>query len=579
MRRPLDVRTTASLLLLLMFTGSSTPHAGAQTPAKTAALESAGDLATQLKAGVMIGLIDRADAEAVAKVITDLEGVAPDDRAGKGDPKTADSPDGRKPRPVWAVFTLPEGGSLRTLLEPEFLPRDAAFLNDRLAIDPDVLVIVETLLADYAEQFDRERREVLDALAAARDHASLVSPEVQASLDAIATATIDRARTMEKFRAAGWATDDPAAAEKWADWASTEAAALQRRVAAVQAIRDGQEVPRVSPERTVSTALDRVAAFRSSRSVWRRSLEGDLAAALPSDQRTELDAALDELRTEHGRRNRRFAGDEIDFDAAARAVGAQGLWPANEPSLAGSVAELASLVDARTDARIACESIALRVHLLGMIGDERAVERAARLLEDAADVQVSAEIAVRDRTLALAESWTEAVEAASPEVADALRRVIRGQAFRTQMRSRWCESAIAASLGLTDLDPRTRTALEELAAGLEARIELIREQAIRERLRREVLIARAMAEASVDDYASAKSMDERTWREPGAEDFDRLDAELGMALRQLLTADQLERLPGHPSIRPQADRAQDPKWDSKGTSNTGSKGAPGKGRK
>ncbi|MFM1832687.1 MAG: hypothetical protein RLZZ461_1003 [Planctomycetota bacterium] len=573
MRRPLDVVSTALLLLFVMSTGSITPHADAQESTKTAASEGSGDLGVQLKAGVMIGLIDMNDAEAIAKVITDFEGVAPDDRTGKGDPKNAESPDGREPRPVWAVFALPEGGSLRTLLEPEFLPRDAAFLNDRLTIDPGVLVIVGALLDDYRDRFERERRDVLDALAAARDHASRMSPEVQASLDAIATAAIDRTRMMDRFRAAGWATDDPAAAEKWADWASTEAAALQRRVIALQTIRDGREVPRVSPERTVSTALDRVAAFRSSRAVWRRSLEGDLAAALPSERRPELDAALDELRVEHGRRRGRFAGDAIDFHAAARAVDAPGSWPSDEPSLAEGMAELASLVDARTDARIACESAALRGHLHDLIGDERAVARAARLLEDAADVQVSAEIAVRDRTLAIAESWTEAVGATSPAVAEALRLEIRRQAFPAQMRSRWCESAIAASLDLTDLDAPSRAALEELAASLEARIELIREQAILDRLRREVRIARAMAEASVDDYASAKSMDERTWREPGAEDFDRLDVEIETALRGILTPTQFERLPPRAPVRSGAM----PKRDTGKESKAGTAASSGKG--
>ncbi len=522
----------------------------------------------------MIGLIDRTDAEAIAKVITDFEGLAPNDRTGKGDPKNAESPDGREPRPVWAVFALPEGGSLRTLLEPEFLPRDVAFLNDRLAIDPGVLVIVETLLADYAEQFDRDRRDVLDALATARHAASLASPDVQASLDAVASATIDRGRTLEMLRMQGRDKGDPAAAEKWADWALTEAAALQRRVAALQVRRNGLETPRVSPERAISAALDRVAAFRSSRPVWRRSLEDDLSTTLSSDQRTELDAALADLRTEHGRRNRRFAGDEIDFDAAARAVGVPDLWPSDEPSLAGSVAELASLVDARTDARIACESAALRGHLHDLIGDERAVERAARLLEDAADVRVSAEIAVRDRTLAIAESWTEAVGATSPAVAEALRLEIRRQAFPAQMRSRWCESAIAASLDMTDLDPPARAAIEELAAVLEARLELIREQAIRERLRREVLIARAMAEASVDDYASAKSMDERTWQEPGAEDFDRLDVEIETALRGIMTPTQFERIPPRSPVGSGAMPRRDTGKDSKtGTATSSGKSA------
>jgi hypothetical protein len=239
------------------------------------------------------------------------------------------------------------------------------------------------------------------------------------------------------------------------------------------------------------------------------------------------------------------------------------------------VAELASLVDARTDARIACESAALRGHLHDLIGDERAVERAARLLEDAADVRVSAEIAVRDRTLAIAESWTEAVGATSPAVAEALRLEIRRQAFPAQMRSRWCESAIAASLDMTDLDPPARAAIEELAAVLEARLELIREQAIRERLRREVLIARAMAEASVDDYASAKSMDERTWQEPGAEDFDRLDVEIETALRGIMTPTQFERIPPRSPVGSGAMPKRDVGKDSK----TGTAASSGKGAK
>ncbi len=584
MRTPLA--TTIAIGAMLLGLPTLGAVAAVQDAGKSTTSDGAGDLGEQIKAGIMLGMIERSDARDLAKAIMELEGgkASGSSKGGGGKGGAAEE---TKPMPAWAVFALPGGGTLTTLLEPEYLPRDAAFLTDELAIDASVSAIVEALLDDYASLFERERREVLDAVAAARRASAMMTPEIDAALDAVAAAVIDRDAAMDDLLAGAASKGggaDPAVMEKWIDRAVAEATGLQRRVMALETARAESRASRESPERASSSALDRVVEFRASRDAWRRSFEEDLAAVIPAEKTELLATTLARLRSEHGRRSGRFGGDSIDLDAAWRATRSSMTLDdasirAIEAAIDGRCVELASLVDARTLARIATELAALRGYLEGLAGDQRGVERAARTLEDAADLQVSAEVAVRDLTLAIAEAMTEAAAADSPTLEASLRSEIRGRAFRQQMSPRWSEKAIDVTLGLEDLTDDQRTAVLSLVEFVGPQLDRIRDRAIEERLQREVRIARAMAEASVDDYASAKSMDAETWMEPERDAFERLDAEVGMALRQLLTVDQLERLPGHPSIRTQADRAQDPKWDSKGTSNTGSKGAPGKGRK
>lgn len=582
MKAPLTIALTAMLLAISTVEATAT----AQDTGKSTVSDGGGDLGTQIKAAVMLGMIDRDDARDLAKAIMELEGgKAPRNSNGGGGKGGAAKE--TKSVPVWEVFALPGDGALNTLLEPEYLPRDAAFLSNELAIDAGASAIVETLLDDYASLFERERRDVLDAVTAARRAGAMLAPEIDAELDAVAAAIIDRNAAIENLRGAatGKGGDaDPAVMETWIDWAVAEAAGLQRRVMALEAARAESRSSSASPERAASAALGRVMAFRASRVEWRRSFEENLAAIVPAEKTESLATTLARLRSEHGRRSGRFAGDSIDLDAAWRATpSGMTLDDASirsvETAIERGSVELASLIDARNLARIGTEVAALRGYLEGFTDDQRGIERAARTVEDAADLQVSAEVAVRDLTLMIAEAMTEAAAEGSPSVGASLRSEIRERAFRQQMRPRWSEEAIDVTLGLEDLTDEQRSEILSLAEHIGPQLERIRELAIEERLRREVRIARAMAEAIVDDHASAKSLDEETWMEPEREQFDRLDAEIDAALRGILTPDQLERLPRHPSIGTQPDPKQDPKRASGKNVGTGSKASPAKGRK
>lgn len=584
MRTPLT--TTIAIGAMLLGLPTLGAVAAVQDAGKSTTSDGGGDLDEQIKAGVMLGMIERSDARDLAKAIMELEGEkAP--RSSNGGEKNGGAAEETKPMPAWEVFALPGGGSLTTLLEPEYLPRDASFLADELAIAGGSSAIVETLLDDYANRFDLERRAVFEALADARRASAANRPEITAALDAIADAIIDRDAALDNLRGGGAGKDgggaDPATMEKWIDWAVIQAEGLQRRVVALQVDRPPASSSTPSPDRASAAALGRVMAFRSSREALRRSLEEDLAAIVPTAQKDTLNSTLARLRTEHGRRNGRFGGDSVDLKAAWRAAASE--LPVDEASTRSGqkavddrASELAALVDARTLARINTELAALRGYLDAMAGDQRGVDRAARALEDAADLQVSAEIAVRDLTLAIAQTMIESVETDSPAFGERLRAEIRSRAFRQQMRPRWSEKAIEVTLGLEDLTDDQRAAVLSLVEYFGPQLDRIRDRAIEERLRREVRIARAMAESIVDEYASAKSMDEETWVEPERDAFERIDAEVGTALRQLLTPDQLERLPGHPSIGTQVDPKQDPKRASGKNAGTGSKGASGKGR-
>lgn len=588
MRFPLAIAITT--MLLGMPTMNAT--ARAQDAGKPTTAAGPGDIGEQIKAGVMMGMIERSQARELAKIIMELEKTADPRRPNRAGRKGGEAAEG-KPTPAWETFALPGGGALTTLLEPEYLPRDASFLADELAIARGDSAIVETLLDDYSSRFDLERRAVFEALADARRASAAARPEIEAALDAIVDASIDRDAALDNLRGRSSGKDgagkdgggaDPATMEKWIDWAVIQAEGLQRRVVALQAVRDASSSSTESPDRASAAALGRVMAFRSSREALRRSLEEDLAAIVPAEQKDTLDSTLARLRTEHGRRSGRFGGDAVDLEAAWRATISdlpldEASTRSGEEAVDDRASELAALIDARTLARINTELAALRGYLDGIAGDQRGVDRAARALEDAADLQVSAEIAVRDLTLAIAQAMIESVETGSPAFGERLRAEIRSRAFRQQMRPRWSEKAIDATLGLEDLTDDQRAAVLSLVEYLGPQLDRIRDRAIEERLRREVRIARAMAEAIVDGYASAKSMDEETWVEPERDAFDRLDTQAGTALRQLLTPDQLERLPGHPSIGTQVDPKQDPKRASGKNAGTGSKGASGKGRK
>lgn len=572
----MKIAALALMLIPTAIAGTAPVTAVPQDAGKSTGGNAEAALREELKAAMFTGLIDRPEAGAIFKALMALETKSPD-RQGDRSKGGADAKAG-EPVPAWMRFRLPDGRSLTTLLEPEFLPRDMPVLVDRLSIDSATAPVVESLLADYASRFESGRREILDALATVRRQTMLDSGvDVQPLFDAITSASLDRASILARI--GNTEGKDSEGAAQWIDWAVDATNRLRDRITAAEAVLAADAVAdALSADRAADDALARIMTFRADRLAWRQAIEQDLAAFLSEDELADLEAALNLLRLDHGSRRGRFGGDGVDIEGAvrtARSTTAPAGTPDDEtdPELDRDLAELVMLVDARTNARIEAELDALRWYLAGLVGDDRQRDRSARELEDAADTQINAEIAVRDTTLAVVERIRERLAQEAASLADEFEHLVQQAGFPEQMQTRWCEKAVETSLALEDLDDAQRTALETVESGMTIRLRSVRDLAIDERLRVEVLIARAMAEAVIDGYASAKSMDEDTWQEPGGEQFDRLDDEIGAALRGILRPDQLESLPPHASIGTAPRKAEDAKGAK--DASTGGKNAGG----
>lgn len=539
-------------------------------------------LGGEIKAARLFGLLDDQQAEKLYFEILEFQyGDMKGDEEEKGK-KEMDEDDQRRGGMTFARFLVKDGGDFTTLLRPEFVSRDIEPLARAIGNDPGMVAVIESLLEDYERDFQIASKAFQDALDLARagyqftlvDQSLSLIPEVPLTRE-----EIDR-RVDVWNNEKGLGRRDPTMV---ADWANSKINALQNRVRRLRELiaNKSAELEAEGGAPSARELLAMMAALRQARIELRQVLEVNLQSVIPEAGLEETEAALDVIRLEHGRIDARFGGADIDLE---RAVRRSELPPETEASILEDMIEanalIADLVDARTAARVEREAMAARLLASEVENDAARMPQRAKAVMTAADREIEAGLAVRDAILGQMMRIHETLLDVDPDLARDFLQVARRDGFPDQMRQRWCERAIEAAILIPGIDEEVLAAILDLQFYVIERLTPLQAQAIENRLQIEPRLGRAMVDGLEDDYASAKGMGDETWREPGYEQFDRLDNEVGQQLLAILGPDLVKSLPPHQSIGTL--KSEREKWQEKNAGNDGKgnskSGAAGKGR-
>ncbi|MAD78542.1 MAG: hypothetical protein CMJ51_04125 [Planctomycetaceae bacterium] len=534
------------------------------------------DLGGEIKAARLFGLLeDDAARDLYFEILEFQYG------EGKGDAKEDEGEDEQEEDGkgrggmTFARFLVPDGGDFTTLFRPEFVSRDIAPLAAVVGDDAGLVAVIESLLEDYEQEFEIRSAAFQESLDVARSGYEFAL--IEQSLGLIPEIPLTRAeidRRVDVWNAeSGLGRRDPGMV---ADWAERKITALQSRVGrlreVVAALTAKIEADGGAPSARELLAM--MAALRQARIELRQVLEANLQSVVPDAMASDIQAALDRIRLEHGRIDARFGGAEIDLE---RAVLRSELPKETEASvleeLVAANALIADLVDARTAARVEREAKAAQLLAAEVEGDEARLSQRSRAVMTAADREIASGLAVRDAILGQMMQIHETLVEVDPSLAAGFLEIARRDGFPDQMRRRWCERALEAAMRIPELTEVTLEAILELQVYVDERLESLQAQAIEDRIVLEPRLGRAMVDGLEDDFASAKDMGDKTWREPGFEQFDRLDDEIGRRLLAILGSELVTSLPQHESLgtlRPE--NKSEGKGDAKGDTKSRSDG-------
>ena len=564
----------AGLVLIAM-----TTTANAQTEAETKL--DVQSLGGEIKAASLLGLIDGEEARKLYFEILEFQyGDGKDEKEEEAE-EDWDEDDKRRGGMTFARFLVRDGGDFTTLMRPEFLRRDLKPLSNAVGGDPGLVAVIESLLEDYELAFEARRSAFEASLDVASAGYELAM--IDESFSRIPDVPISRAEIESRVgnmnEGKGLGGRDPG---RVADWGESQITKLQARIQRLRGVlatrRTAIEAEGALPSTRELLAM--MESLRQTREQLRRVLETDLESVIPPQMLPDTEAALDRIRLEHGRGDARFGGSGIDLDLAVQRTE---LPTKVEASVLMDLVEangaIADLIDARTAARIEREMKAARLLAAEIQGDAARFEQRSKAVMTAADREIAAGLAVRDAILGQMVQIHESLLPSDAESAANFIRLARRDGFPDQMRRRWCERALEAAILIPEMDEAMLEAILELQFYVIERLTLLQAQAIEDRLQLEPRLGRAMVDGLEDDYAGAKGMGEETWREPGFEQFDRLDDEIGRRLLALLGTEGVATLPRHASL---GTLPTEKEWggkkdggDSKGSAK---RGGDGKGR-
>ncbi|MCP4834036.1 MAG: hypothetical protein GY895_04665 [Phycisphaera sp.] len=552
-----------------------TTTANAQSEAETKL--DAQSLGGEIKAASLLGLIDGEEARKLYFEILELQYGDGDSKEEKEADADWDEDDKRRGGMTFSRFLVRDGGDFTTLMRPEFLRRDIEPLSNAVGGDQGLVAVIESLLEDYELAFEARRSAFEASLDVASTEYELAM--IDESLGRIPDVPISRTEIERRLEGMnegkGLGGRDPG---KVAEWGETQIAKLQARIQRLRGIlatrRAASENDGAPPSARELLAM--MESLRQERDELRRVLETDLRSVVPSRMLPDTEAALDRIRLEHGRDDARFGGSGIDLDLAVRRTELPAKVEASVLSdLAEANREIADLVDARTAARIERETKAARLLAAEIEGDEARLQQRTKAVMAAADREIAAGLAVRDAILGQMGQIHGSLLPSDPESAADFIRIARKDGFPDQMRRRWCERALEAAILIPEMDEAMLEAILELQFYVIERLTLLQDQAIKDRLQLEPRLGRAMVDGLEDDFAGAKGMGEETWREPGFEQFDRLDDEIGRRLLAILGPGRVETLPRHASLGTLAEEKSDGRKGD-GRKGDGRKGTGGK---
>ncbi len=536
-------------------------------------------LGQSLKAAVISGQMDEADAWAIWEAaITEIKG----DEDEKEDDETLQGKE--EPKAYIGRLIPPDPMRPVRLLEPEFLARDVQFLVDRLDLDRERARIIKMIILDYTTTFEAISAPLLDALEryqqmeskreledqiAQLDRATVFDDQnmdqaIEVMSDRVreyAQASVNKESDGQKVNAQRQAEIAQKRTREWTQGLTEGLENLNDRMSGLRARMQArlEKVQMAGEQVTAEELVQMATQLREQRA----ELKADVFEMLQvivviKDLQTEqaaLNDTLAELDLRHGLRHARMGGEFINpwsilidtspsqtIDSLATSA-----LEERKPILASAIQNRARLSIAREIAGL--ELIAERDRLIAEYGNEDNVGM-DRWLEvvvpfaKAWDRQIEASIKYRDQLLSLVDYTSILVAEQDASMANRYHDIAMRQGFAPEMRPRWCERALKIAMKLDDLNEVTILLLTEIANSTSQEIRTIREQAIRNRMKRDAELTRqpVLSLWGLNPEADKPWIVE-DWAGQEYDAHSKLDERTESALRSVLTPAQFNILP------------------------------------
>ncbi|MCH2133211.1 MAG: hypothetical protein MK116_05615 [Phycisphaerales bacterium] len=547
-------------------------------------------LGAALKAAVVSGNMSGEEARAIWIAAVEAERRSATEAENGDDRDNDDNMDEHK---RWMQRLIPpDPKNVVMLLHPEFLPRDSRSLANRLELDNQRALLVDTIIRDYIEAFDavsaplpeaieryaaaEDVREMKLALQRVESNINQQNIDMESAAQTIEEKVRDYAEQVVAKESGGKGGDnqqiDSAERAERAEararkWTAELTEALDKVDDRLIRLRDQMQarIDQVEQVGETVTARDLVRmarALREDRAQLRQNaiemLELVLVVSDREKEQAALDDALARLHVENGLRHARMGGEPINPWAAlvdtypGEASGTEG-----HLVLAAHEDTITALLQERTDAAInreieALELMILRDELVAEAGSEDNVpmETWLEVLEPFArswSDQVDASVNYRDAVLAMVDETTLTIAATDQETSLRYHDIAMRRGFGPETRTRWCERALRAALELEDLDEDTVPILQAVSLNTTEQLRQIRMTAIQKRMEREPELARepVLALWGLDGTGERPFITE-DWAGQEYQAHQALDDETESTLKSMLTSEQFDSLPKRP---------------------------------
>lgn len=457
----------------------------------------------------------------------------------------------------------PDPGRIRTLLRPEFLHRDAAYLRSELQVEKSIATIIEAILEDYIDAYSARVDAFQEALHQSRRRGSL--DKVDGVLARMQGVSLDRDRAAERIGIIQNAEKRQRmfdALDNFENNLGKVRNALQAKRAVI--LENGNVPDRATIHRMF-------AELKSYRDQQRRMVVENIEAILPPNKSGELQWALHQLRLEQARNESTLGGMDVDLVVAVeKALDGKELDGNTAQLLQESIPLIASSAQTWTNGTIRREGKGLKLATVKLQGDDSRISAASQDYTSTLLSELSVLINLRNVIQSSILKIAASLQANDPTAANRFQQITKEQGFAGQMRQRWCQKALAAALKIEGLDEAIIVELLQIQEDIAPQLDVMREQAIRHRLEEEPRVARGNIQQMRNPDAP-QPISVFAIQGPNYAEFNRLDEQVQRQLTAFLSEEQFRSLPRRPGTRLSKEESKD------GSDKDGGKGK-GKGK-
>jgi hypothetical protein len=443
----------------------------------------------------------------------------------------------------------PDPGRIRILLRPEFRRRDVAYMRSELELENSIATIIETMLEDYNDDYSARAKTFQEALYQSRRRGSL--NKVDSTLARMQGLSLDRDRAAERIGVIQNAEKRQRMFDALDNFESNLGKvrnALQAKRAVI--LEEGDVPDRATVHRMF-------AELKSYRDQQHGMTVEQIEAVLPPEKNAQLQLLLHQLRLEQARNDSTMGGMKIDLVLSVEeALDGQELDANTTAVLQESLPLISTSAQSWINATIHREAKGLELATAKLQGDDSRINSTSQGYISALSSEFTALLNLRNAIQNAVLEISESLQARNPSAANRFKQITRQQGFAVQMRQRWCQKALAQSLEMDDLDEEVLLELIAIQEDIAPQIEVMREQAIQQRLQHEPRIARDRIERLRDQQARS-NLGILSFQEPNHLEFQRLDEQVERQLLALLGEERFRTLPRRPGTRPEKPQGKD----------------------